>query len=518
VDGIRDVFTVNRDKGVEPTNGVDLGNNSLQYNLTMPASLELNTSTVQCIAFSGSMEDTSNIVYLLVQGLLTNIRSPQLIQINTSTLLLSYQPPPSIQGVPITYTIEVTGEYSINITSLDHYLHLGDHCQPHDIIISPWNAVGIGNTTDISNVILYNSPQVVLLTVDDNFNNNGSSLLFVMTFQINSSCVGTIPKSMMLMINCSTVNDNCMEASLGPCLMYNDTNRTDCDGVVTITDGDIVMVNISHILSYGSRYSIKVLFYTLNSLNPTSFSFNINTHHVIDANVLVSTNDIVCVQCTLKKGVPPTAGCYVLFNNIHDTDITRGLEIKRSPSSSMDDIHDCISDLSDGVYSISIKDRKDDDDSNVVLTLDRLVTISHPMVAVPSTSYSDLSSSVIPTTGDSYANSIDITPVLIAVGSIVLISFILVVVIVLLMIYLMKARRKANKLREVNEIMMRKEQSDNVVRFELSTQLPYTVQSSVQSPVSVHLVEPMYANDRPTTVPVYQCPAYEQLPLSLPPR
>jgi hypothetical protein len=138
------------------------------YNLTVPALLELNVSSIQCIAFCNeSAAITSDVSYLMIQGLLSNVKNPQIIQINSSTLSLSYQPPSTLQGVPILcYTIDIKGQYSINTTSLKYHVHFADKCQPHSLSITPWNAVGMGNTTVISNIIMYNGNAITVPCMD----------------------------------------------------------------------------------------------------------------------------------------------------------------------------------------------------------------------------------------------------------------------------------------------------------------------------------------------------------------
>lgn len=68
VNDISASFQVNHNKGVIPDGPDVFSNGSKLYSLSMPASVELNTSTVQCIIYNGTLYPKSEIVQLLVQG------------------------------------------------------------------------------------------------------------------------------------------------------------------------------------------------------------------------------------------------------------------------------------------------------------------------------------------------------------------------------------------------------------------------------------------------------------------
>ena len=162
-----------------------------------------------------------------------------------------------------------------------------------------------------------------------------------------------------------------------------------CSDIKTTTTGSNVSVDITDLLQYGNHYILNILLTTVSSL---TFSFNISkftvmyyilyyhylgTYHVTNARVIVATNDIVCIECTYEMGSLST-GCYVIFNDITSNHKLYKL-ISRSLSTDIN-VHDCISDLPNGVYNISILDSQsynEGDVNNIALSLDTLITISH---------------------------------------------------------------------------------------------------------------------------------------------
>ena len=103
------------------------------------------------------------ICYLYTIGVLSAIGNPQVTQINTSTLYISYTAPYTLQGVPVLYyIIQILGYDSINTTSLQHYVHLTNHCLLYNINIAAYNAVGMGSITNISDIILYKGILVIV--------------------------------------------------------------------------------------------------------------------------------------------------------------------------------------------------------------------------------------------------------------------------------------------------------------------------------------------------------------------
>ena len=68
VNGLSANFDVNQNKGVDPGGPYYLSNGVKLYNVSMPASIQLNNSTIQCIIYNESSFKNSEVVYLYVQG------------------------------------------------------------------------------------------------------------------------------------------------------------------------------------------------------------------------------------------------------------------------------------------------------------------------------------------------------------------------------------------------------------------------------------------------------------------
>lgn len=80
------------------------------------------------------------------------------IQINSTSLSLSFFPPPFLIGVPIThYEININEGPTINISISSYTVHLYDPCISYTVSVSAWNIVGKGNGSIISNITLYQS-------------------------------------------------------------------------------------------------------------------------------------------------------------------------------------------------------------------------------------------------------------------------------------------------------------------------------------------------------------------------
>ena len=78
-------------------------------------------------------------------------------QINSTTLLLKYEAPYTLMGVPVLYyNILISPiDISVNITDTQYYLYLNEFCSTYNVNVTPWNIVGKGNTTMLSGIILY---------------------------------------------------------------------------------------------------------------------------------------------------------------------------------------------------------------------------------------------------------------------------------------------------------------------------------------------------------------------------
>lgn len=90
------------------------------------------------------------------------------------------------------------------------------------------------------------------------------------------------------------------------------------------------------------------------------------------AKITSFTNDSVCIQCTLKPGSLSKA-CYIIFQ--HTISMQPPLYRQISRLSDETTLHNCISDVPDGTYNISVIDRPSYDKIVVILTTS--ITIYH---------------------------------------------------------------------------------------------------------------------------------------------
>ena len=94
-------------------------------------------------------------------GLLSEVTDVHLTQVNSTTVQLSYNSPPTLMGVPIlNYSIELFST-SNNLTSVIYWtteetilVTINNHCINYSLQISAWNNVGKGNITTLP-LILY---------------------------------------------------------------------------------------------------------------------------------------------------------------------------------------------------------------------------------------------------------------------------------------------------------------------------------------------------------------------------
>ena len=96
-----------------------------------------------------------------------------------------------------------------------------------------------------------------------------------------------------------------------------------------------------------------------------------------NAKITSFTNDSVCIQCTLKAGSLSKA-CYIMFQ--HTISMKPPLYRQISRLSDETTLHNCISDVPDGTYNISVIDspsyhnRRYD---KIVVILTTSITIYH---------------------------------------------------------------------------------------------------------------------------------------------
>ena len=88
---------------------------------------------------------------------MSEVADATVAQKNSTTLLLQYTAPYTLTGVPILYYIILIlpTNISVNITGTQYNIHITEYCINYNISITPWNSVGMGNTTILSDVVIY---------------------------------------------------------------------------------------------------------------------------------------------------------------------------------------------------------------------------------------------------------------------------------------------------------------------------------------------------------------------------
>ncbi|XP_019855879.1 PREDICTED: uncharacterized protein LOC109584545 isoform X2 [Amphimedon queenslandica] len=331
-----------QEKGVFPNGPYIFPNGSKQYNVSVPATVQWNESTIQCVVNRNWEYFESPIVKLLVQGLLSKVTAT-VTQINSTTLLLKYEAPDTLTGVPILYYNIVISptDVSVNITDTQYKLYLNEFCSTYNISITPWNIVGKGNTTMVSGIILYQVPVITTPHLVE-----GTLEAFI-DFQYNKYCIGTVPQLVLLHINNEKYN----------CSLVSPT--TICTSIITADINDAnVTINISKVLEYGTTYSVEMSLYTINNIGSNNFTFKFNTYHVISATILSSNDSTVCVQCNFRNNSQST-GCYAAFQLINNNEgpISATIVYYEIIKPLMDTVAiGCINTLPNGMYSVSILD------------------------------------------------------------------------------------------------------------------------------------------------------------------
>ena len=96
-------------------------------------------------------------------GKLASVSDLKTAQFNITTLELTYSAPFSLENVSIIYyIIEIRDEDTsdviiINTTSVTSFIDISEYCNKHIIYITPWNGLGGGETSIVSDVVFYNS-------------------------------------------------------------------------------------------------------------------------------------------------------------------------------------------------------------------------------------------------------------------------------------------------------------------------------------------------------------------------
>ena len=93
-------------------------------------------------------------------GLLSEVSHASVTQINSTVLSLQYTAPYTLSGVPISHynILTLPTNASVNITDTQYNIHINDYCISYNIsitVITPWNIVGAGNISTLSDIILY---------------------------------------------------------------------------------------------------------------------------------------------------------------------------------------------------------------------------------------------------------------------------------------------------------------------------------------------------------------------------
>ncbi|XP_019855868.1 PREDICTED: uncharacterized protein LOC109584541 [Amphimedon queenslandica] len=344
VNGMSAAYQEIQDKGVLPNGPNIFPNGSKQYNVSVPATVQWNESTIQCVVHNWEYFPESPIVQLMVQGLLSNVTAT-VTQINSTTLLLKYEAPYTLTGIPILYyTIVIsTTDMSVNITDTQYNLYLNEFCSTYNISITPWNIVGKGNTTMLSGIILYQTA----VTTTPHFIEEYIGTYII--FQYNNYCIGTVPQLVLLLINEQEYHCSLASPTTNNC---------------TVTTGDInnnvnVTINISEVLEYGAKYTVKMSLFTINNvdfIHSNDFTFKFNTYHVISAAILSINDSAVCLQCIFRNNSQST-GCYGVFKPINNTEGGSTTVYYKIIKPLMDTVAiGCANTLPNGMYSVSILD------------------------------------------------------------------------------------------------------------------------------------------------------------------
>ena len=85
--------------------------------------------------------------------------------INSTSLLLQYTAPYTLTGVPILYynILILPTNISVDITGTQYNIHINEYCINYSISITPWNNVGMGNTTILSDIVIYQGKDILAL-------------------------------------------------------------------------------------------------------------------------------------------------------------------------------------------------------------------------------------------------------------------------------------------------------------------------------------------------------------------
>uniref|UniRef100_A0A1X7U767 Fibronectin type-III domain-containing protein n=1 Tax=Amphimedon queenslandica TaxID=400682 RepID=A0A1X7U767_AMPQE len=105
--------------------------------------------------------------------LLSEVSHASVTQINSTVLSLQYTAPYTLSGVPILHynILILPTNTSVNITDTQYNIHINDHCISYNISITPWNIVGAGNISTLSDIILYQAPNVTAPLLIEEYNN-----------------------------------------------------------------------------------------------------------------------------------------------------------------------------------------------------------------------------------------------------------------------------------------------------------------------------------------------------------
>ena len=84
----------------------------------------------------------------IIIGTLSTVSEVTAIQVNSSTIELSYNAPPTLIGIPISnYSIYTSSNNETIWTTKENLqLTINDSCTNHTIEIAAWNSVGKGDT------------------------------------------------------------------------------------------------------------------------------------------------------------------------------------------------------------------------------------------------------------------------------------------------------------------------------------------------------------------------------------
>uniref|UniRef100_A0A1X7UT87 Ig-like domain-containing protein n=1 Tax=Amphimedon queenslandica TaxID=400682 RepID=A0A1X7UT87_AMPQE len=318
--------------------------NLKEHLLKIPAIPLNNNVTIQCFIFNGPAIP-SNLSRLLIQGRLNSVTNIDHIELNKTALLLTFTPPATLLGVPISnYSIEFVDKNTTQWTVGNNPvlpIQPSDYCTKQIMIkVLAWNGVGEGEPNNYT-YTLHEVPSTFSHNTDLSYAANGINVLLYSKIN-NTDCIGKRPARLSTVIKRKQQNQ---ETTLS-CYLY-DISNSSCSEVSIAAVSDSVWsvtVNISSYLLSGEHYTAETVF-TNEAGNTSETVRTFSTYQITNATVKHSTENLICVACSFIPGTILT-GCYIVFIDTQYNE-NKTLQVPKTGSN-------CESTLYSGVYDIYI--------------------------------------------------------------------------------------------------------------------------------------------------------------------